>query len=229
MQWFMYLIWFELIDSLIDLIWFDWLIDWLSDWLDWIALEWIGLNWIGLDDIITYPYAWTVNFEICLDVQLRTYQPLIPKTSQASAWCHRYIGYWMGKTEDSPTGSRKKSEGWMPAKIPRQKWSISYLWEHFLVPDHRIPIWLVGGLADWLIGSLAHWLTHQNQCNSLGFINILKFDIERTHQNHWNSLGFIDILKLDIEWTHQNHWNSIGFSDILQTWKYHEFTKPLFL
>ena len=123
----------------------------------------------------------------------------------------------------------KKSEGWMPAKIPRQKWSISYLWEHFLVPDHRIPIWLVGRLADWLIGSLAHWLTHQNHWNSLGFINILKFDIERTHQNHWNSLGFINILKLDIERTHQNHWNSIGFSDILQTWKYQEFTKPLFL
>ena len=23
---------------------------------------------------------------------------------------------------------------------PSQKWSISYLWEHFLVPEHRIPI-----------------------------------------------------------------------------------------
>ena len=152
-----------------DLIWFDWSIDrlidwligWMSEWLiglDCIGKDWIELDRIGLDDIITYPYAWTVNFEICLDAQLRTYQPLIPKTSQASAWCHRYIGYWMGKTEDSPTGSRTNSEGWMPAKIPRQKWSISYLWEHFLVPDHRTPIWLVGRLADWLIGSLAHWL-----------------------------------------------------------------------
>ena len=62
-----------------------------------------------------------------------------------------------------------------------------------------------GWLADWLIDSLAHCLTHQNQCNSLGCIDILKFDIERTHQNHGNSLGFIDILKLDIERTHQNH------------------------
>ena len=26
--------------------------------------------------------------------------------------------------------------------FPWQKWSISYLWEHFLVPEHRIPIWL---------------------------------------------------------------------------------------
>ena len=146
-NWLIYLIWFDWITGLVDwfdLIWLiDWLIEWVSDWLDWIALEWIGLNWIGLDDINAYPYAWTVNFEICIDVQLRTYQPLIRKTSQASAWCHRYIGYWMGKTEDSPTGSRTNSEGWMPAKIPRQKWSISYLWEHFLVPEHQIPIWLV--------------------------------------------------------------------------------------
>ena len=52
----------------------------------------------------TYPYAWTVNFEMCLEMQLRTYQPPIPKTSQASAWCYRYIGRWMCKTEGSPTG-----------------------------------------------------------------------------------------------------------------------------
>ena len=105
-NWLIYLIWFDWITGLVDwfdLIWLiDWLIEWVSDWLDWIALEWIGLNWIGLDDINAYPYAWTVNFEICLDVQLRTYQPLIPKTSQASAWCHQYIGYWIGKKEGSP-------------------------------------------------------------------------------------------------------------------------------
>ena len=29
----------------------------------------------------------------------------------------------------------------------RQKWSISYLWEHFLVPDHRIPILLIFELS----------------------------------------------------------------------------------
>ena len=54
--------------------------------------------------IITYPYAWTVNFEMCLEMQLRTYQPPIPKTSQASAWCYKYIGRWMCKTEGDPTG-----------------------------------------------------------------------------------------------------------------------------
>ena len=32
------------------------------------------------------------------------------------------------------------SEGWIAGKIPWQKWSISNLWEHFLVPEHRIPI-----------------------------------------------------------------------------------------
>ena len=40
--------------------------------------------------------------------------------------------------------------GW---KTHRQKWPISIIWEHFLAPEHRIPIWLVGGLADWLIDS----------------------------------------------------------------------------
>ena len=28
----------------------------------------------------------------------------------------------------------------MAEKNPWQKWSIWYLWEHFLVPEHRIPI-----------------------------------------------------------------------------------------
>ena len=31
--------------------------------------------------------------------------------------------------------------GWLK-KIPKQKWLISYFWEHFLVPEHHIPIWL---------------------------------------------------------------------------------------
>ena len=53
--------------------------------------------------VIAYPNAWPVNFEMCLEVQLRTYQPPIPKTSQASAWCYRYIGRWMCKTAGSPT------------------------------------------------------------------------------------------------------------------------------
>ena len=59
----------------------------------------------------------------------------------------------------------------MAEKIPRQKWSISYLWEHFLVPEHRIPIWLIF---------------------KLGFS---VEDIDPTLQNDWNSCGFIDILR----------------------------------
>ena len=54
--------------------------------------------------LIAYTYAWTVNFEICIDVQLTTHQPQIPKTSQAAAWSHTYIGYWMDKTEGSLVG-----------------------------------------------------------------------------------------------------------------------------
>ena len=44
------------------------------------------------------------------------------------------------------------SEDWMAEKNPWQKWSIWYLWEYFLVPEHRIPIWIdfeLGcGIAD---------------------------------------------------------------------------------
>ena len=31
----------------------------------------------------------------------------------------------------------------MPEINPWQKWPIWYLWEHLLVPEHRIPIWVV--------------------------------------------------------------------------------------
>ena len=33
----------------------------------------------------------------------------------------------------------------MAEKKPWQKWSISNLWEHFWVPEHRVPIWLLSG------------------------------------------------------------------------------------
>ena len=93
-------------------------------------MTWFGLMWLIWFDLI------------CLDAQLGTYQHPIPKTYQASAWSYMYIGRWICKTECSPTGLGKKFvrlNGW---KIPRQKWSISYLWEHCLVPEHQIPIWL---------------------------------------------------------------------------------------
>ena len=52
----------------------------------------------------------------------------------------------MGSTESAPIGfvafffENKKAE-----QFPGQKWSISKLWEHFWVPKHRMPIWLVFG------------------------------------------------------------------------------------
>ena len=54
--------------------------------------------------LIAYPFACTVYFKNCIDVQLTIHQPRIPKTSQAAAWSHRYIGYWMDKTEGSLIG-----------------------------------------------------------------------------------------------------------------------------
>ena len=57
--------------------------------------------------VIAYPYAWTVNFDMRFEMQLRTYQPPIPNTSQTSAWSYKYNGRWMGKTGSSPTGIGK--------------------------------------------------------------------------------------------------------------------------
>ena len=64
--------------------------------------------------LITYPYGWTVNFEIWnlrfkhrgtkYGMLLTTHQPPITKASQTSAWSYKYIGDWMGKTEGSPIG-----------------------------------------------------------------------------------------------------------------------------
>ena len=54
--------------------------------------------------VITYHYAWIVNFDMRFEMQLRTYQPPIPNTSQTSAWSYKYNGRWMGKTGSSPTG-----------------------------------------------------------------------------------------------------------------------------
>ena len=58
---------------------------------------------------------------------------------------------------------------WFDKIFPWQKWSISYLWEQFLVPEHRIPIWL-------------------------GFIlRLHQWNTNGAHQKHWNSLGFINM------------------------------------
>ena len=78
---------------------FGMLIDWLIDlidliWFDLIRLDliWFDLIWCDLSYFISYPYAWTVNFEIRIEVQLRTHQPPSPNSSQTSAWCYMFIG-----------------------------------------------------------------------------------------------------------------------------------------
>ena len=63
---------------------------------------------------ISYPYGGTVNFKICLDVQLTVqltiHQPPMPNSSQTSAWSHRYIGRGNGKTEIPLLDSERISE-----------------------------------------------------------------------------------------------------------------------
>ena len=94
-----------------------------------------------LDDINTYPYAWTVNFKICVthssehpNLPFRFCLKLRPRLTCTSA-------AWYVKLKVSPVDSYGISEGWMTEKIPRQKWSISDVWEHFWVQEHRMPIW----------------------------------------------------------------------------------------
>ena len=65
---------------------------------------------------ISYPYGGTINFKICLDVQLTTHQPPMPNSSQTSAWSHRYIGRGSGKTEIPLLDSERISENWMAEK-----------------------------------------------------------------------------------------------------------------
>ena len=49
----------------------------------------------------------------------------------------------MYETEDSPsTGLGKNFKVQTAEEFPYKKWLISNLWEHFLVPEHWIPIWV---------------------------------------------------------------------------------------
>ena len=54
--------------------------------------------------VIAYTYMLGLSIPRCLQMQLRSYQPPIPKTSQASAWSYKNIWRWMGKTTGSPLG-----------------------------------------------------------------------------------------------------------------------------
>ena len=147
----------------------------------------------------------------------------------------------------------------MADKIPQQKLSISYLWEYFLVLEHRIPIWFIfvlGFSVKFVKADHNSLDTHMQRC----FQNVLD------HQNcdtctrtqlilqrqctvgldNCDMCTRVNSSNLGNSLIHDNlifvlwieHWClSFCFTldtctktePILQTWKYHEFTKPLFL
>ena len=89
------------------------------------------------------------------------------------------------------------SEGWMAEKNPRQKWSISYVWEHFLVPEHQVPIWL--GFKFIINGKslMFHWFywyvefMYQSQIQKS-----LKFRRFYWHFDPWDFHGIWELLIL---------------------------------
>ena len=82
----------------------------------WTDLTWIDhAQWHNFMKI-SYPYGGTINFKICLDVQLTTHQPPMPNSSQPSAWSHRYIGRGSGKTEIPLLDPERISKDWMAEK-----------------------------------------------------------------------------------------------------------------
>ena len=60
--------------------------------------------------------------------------------------------------------------------LPWNKWSISYLWEHFLVPEHQIPIWL-----DFVLGFSVEFMNAKH--NSLNTRTQMSFQNLFDHQS----------------------------------------------
>ena len=171
-------------------------------------LNWFDLMWSIWFDFI--PLCLNRKFQNMFNAQLRTYQPPIPNSSQASAWSYMYIGRWMCKTECSPTGLGKKFvrlNGW---KIPRQKWSISCLWEHFLVPEHQIQIWLGFKLMANGKSLIFHWFywyfefMNQSQLQKcFKFLRFFNKNLTGVSINSPKSLIF-HRLYYDFEWINQS-------------------------
>ena len=110
----------------------------------------------------------------------------------------------MCKTEVSPTGLGKKF-GRLKAEIfPWQKWSISYLWEHFLVLEHRIPIWVIFNLM---------WI-RDGRCID-GLAGILKSEMLISQ---WFLLTYLSLRKI---WNSQNHY----FCKVTQALRLHVHKK----
>ena len=94
----------------------------------WTDLTWIDhAQWHNFMKI-SYPYGGTINFKICLDVQLTTHQPPMPNSSQTSAWSHRYIGRRNGKTEIPLLDSERISKDWISKTDGSPIGFIAILW-----------------------------------------------------------------------------------------------------
>ena len=154
--------------------------------------------------VIAYPYAWTLNFEMCLQMQLRSYQPPIPNASQASASSQKYDGRWMCKTEASPTGLGKNFGSLKAEIFPGRKWSISYLWEHSLVLEHRIPIWIIFNVI---------WIPDGQRIDGLAGILKSKMSIFQR---------FSILFELGGIWNSQNHY----FYKLTQALRFQDKTCP---
>ena len=114
------------------------------------------------------------------------------------------------------------SEGWMAEKIPRQKWSISYLWEHFWVPEHQIPIWL-----DFVLGFSVEFMNAKH--SSLDTRTQTCFQNVLDHQSCDTRTRTEPILQMHGTLESESCETRTRTEPALQTWKNHEFTKPLFL
>ena len=104
------------------------------------------------------------------------------------------------------------SEGWMAEKIPRQKWSISYLWEHFLVPEHRIPIWL-----DFVLGFSVEFMNAKH--NSLDTRTQTSFQNVLDHQSCDTCTRTEPILQIQGTLEFESCDTCTRMEPILQTWK----------
>ena len=105
----------------------------------------------------------------------------------------------------------------MAEKKPWQKWSIWYLLEHFLVPEHRIPIWL-GLVLRFTVGTA--W---QNGCYRSDTPKWLKFHWFYWHfeisKESWihKTLIFTECLKHNDSMTSIRHSNMIEIPYVLLT------------
>ena len=126
----------------------------------------------------------------------------------------------MCKTEVSHTGLGKNFGSLKAEIFPGQKWSISYLWEQFLVLEHRIPIWIIfnviwiqdGQRIDGLAGMLKSKLLIFHGCFSI------IFELGRiwNSQNHYFYKVTQALRLQDKTCPQENHCNSLRKSTLLQ-------------